>query len=95
MNGKPGKTPFQYASGTRQSLIPEADYMKGSFYANPIIDNPTVSASEREAYPEYYGKNLSSSQPRVLTLYALEEQTYVRLTLPVIGLMEFTQNRAA
>jgi hypothetical protein len=29
--------------------------MKGSYYANPIVDEPNVSVSEREAFPEYYG----------------------------------------
>ena len=32
--------------------------LKGSFYANPVIDDPQVPQKLREAYPEYYGKNI-------------------------------------
>ena len=32
--------------------------MKGSYYANPVIDEPNVPRELREAYPEYYGKNI-------------------------------------
>ncbi len=32
--------------------------MKGSYYANPVLDEPTVSAELKQAYPEYYGKNI-------------------------------------
>lgn len=34
------------------------DTMKGSFYANPVLDEPDVSPQLREAHPEYYGKNI-------------------------------------
>ncbi len=34
------------------------DTLKGSFYANPVLDEPSVSPILREAYPEYYGKNI-------------------------------------
>ena len=32
--------------------------MKGSYYANPVLDEPSVSNELRVAYPEYYGKNI-------------------------------------
>ena len=32
--------------------------MKGSYYANPVVDEPNVPAELKEAYPEYYGKNI-------------------------------------
>ena len=32
--------------------------MKGSYYANPVIDAPSVHPNLREAYPEYYGVNI-------------------------------------
>ena len=32
--------------------------MKGSYYANPIIDEPSVHLNLRESYPEYYGNNI-------------------------------------
>ena len=35
-----------------------ADTMKGSYYANPVLDVPNVSVELRQAYPEYYGKNI-------------------------------------
>jgi len=34
------------------------DVLKGSYYANPLIDVPTVSAQDAKLYPEYYGKNI-------------------------------------
>lgn len=37
------------------------DTMKGSFYANPVLDEPDVSPQLREAHPEYYGKNICAS----------------------------------
>jgi hypothetical protein len=55
MNGKPGLniTLFQELFSGRQ-----ADTLKGSYYANPIIDAPSVHPSLQEAYPEYYGTNI-------------------------------------
>ena len=32
--------------------------MKGSYYANPVVDEPKISAELKQAYPEYYGKNI-------------------------------------
>ncbi|KAH8120517.1 Clavaminate synthase-like protein [Phellopilus nigrolimitatus] len=34
------------------------DTLKGSYYANPLTDSPTVSSLEKQAYPEYYGNNI-------------------------------------
>ena len=34
------------------------DIMKGSYYANPVLDEPNVSEELRQAYPEYYGRNI-------------------------------------
>jgi len=34
------------------------DTLKGSFYANPIVDDVIVSGEEKRQFPEYYGKNL-------------------------------------
>jgi hypothetical protein len=36
----------------------QADTLKGSYYANPLIDSPSVHPSLQEAYPEYYGANI-------------------------------------
>jgi hypothetical protein len=32
--------------------------LKGSYYANPVVDEPSVHPNLREAYPEYYGNNI-------------------------------------
>ncbi|KAG8727380.1 hypothetical protein FRC12_022548 [Ceratobasidium sp. 428] len=34
------------------------DTLKGSYYANPVHDDPDVDPTERTAHPEYYGKNI-------------------------------------
>jgi len=34
------------------------DTLKGSYYANPVVDVPSVPPQLREAYPEYYGTNI-------------------------------------
>jgi hypothetical protein len=34
------------------------DLLKGSFYANPTVDEPTVSEEQKKSYPEYYGRNI-------------------------------------
>ncbi|KAH9486673.1 hypothetical protein JR316_0000738 [Psilocybe cubensis] len=34
------------------------DTLKGSFYANPIVEDATVAPEERALFPEYYGKNI-------------------------------------
>jgi hypothetical protein len=40
------------------------DVLKGSYYANPTVDTPTVSAEQAKAYPEYYGANIcKTSKP--------------------------------
>lgn len=37
---------------------PAIDVLKGSYYANPTIDNPIAPDEQRAAYPEYYGQNI-------------------------------------
>ncbi|KAF8610761.1 Clavaminate synthase-like protein [Ceratobasidium sp. AG-I] len=34
------------------------DTLKGSYYANPVVDYPQVDDAQRAAHPEYYGKNI-------------------------------------
>ena len=34
------------------------DTLKGSYYANPLVDSPDVSAQDKQSYPEYYGENI-------------------------------------
>jgi len=34
------------------------DTLKGSFYANPLVEEVTVSDGDRLQFPEYYGKNI-------------------------------------
>ncbi|CAN6699487.1 unnamed protein product [Malus baccata var. baccata] len=35
-----------------------ADTLKGSFYANPILDSPTTDESLIQRYPSYCGSNI-------------------------------------
>jgi hypothetical protein len=65
MNGKPGL----YGSSINEvavhlSLI--LDTLKGSYYANPVVDKPTVSQALKDAYPEYYGANICKLELRML-----------------------------
>ncbi|KAI0374479.1 Clavaminate synthase-like protein [Pilatotrama ljubarskyi] len=48
---------FGWSHG-KEIMNGKPDTMKGSYYANPVIDEPNVSAELRDAYPEYYGKNI-------------------------------------
>ncbi|KAL5636004.1 hypothetical protein ACGC1H_004722 [Rhizoctonia solani] len=34
------------------------DTLKGSYYANPVVDEPGVDPEQKAAHPEYYGKNI-------------------------------------
>jgi hypothetical protein len=43
------------------------DLLKGSYYANPVVDNVTVSPAQRDAYPEYYGENICACLPLEFT----------------------------
>lgn len=61
MNGKPGNLPrIAMCTGWPSDLFAACalDTMKGSYYANPVLDEPNVSPKLHEAYPEYYGKNI-------------------------------------
>lgn len=46
--------------GSFNTILP--DTLKGSYYANPLVDNPRVDKSEQEAHPEYYGRNIWPGQ---------------------------------
>jgi len=48
---------FGWSHG-KEIMNGKPDVLKGSYYANPTIDNPTAPAEERAAYPEYYGQNI-------------------------------------
>ncbi|KAI0803138.1 Clavaminate synthase-like protein [Irpex lacteus] len=48
---------FGWSHG-KEIMNGKPDTLKGSFYANPVLDEPSVSPILREAYPEYYGKNI-------------------------------------
>lgn len=34
------------------------DTMKGSFYANPVLDEPDTTLEQKLKYPEYYSHNI-------------------------------------
>ncbi|KAL1661915.1 hypothetical protein GGF50DRAFT_129108 [Schizophyllum commune] len=48
---------FGWSHG-KEIMNGKPDVLKGSFYANPIIDTPDVSDEDRKAYPEYHGCNI-------------------------------------
>ncbi|CCM01612.1 uncharacterized protein FIBRA_03673 [Fibroporia radiculosa] len=51
------KYSFGWSHG-KEVMNGRPDTLKGSYYANPIIDTPSVSATQRDSYPEYYGSNI-------------------------------------
>ncbi|KAJ7462789.1 Clavaminate synthase-like protein, partial [Mycena galericulata] len=48
---------FGWSHG-KEVMNGKPDLLKGSYYANPVVDNPNVSPAFREAYPEYYNENI-------------------------------------
>ncbi|KAF7306569.1 RIC1 domain-containing protein [Mycena indigotica] len=48
---------FGWSHG-KEIMNGKPDLLKGSYYANPVVDHPPVSDALREAYPEYYNKNI-------------------------------------
>ncbi|RPD81683.1 Clavaminate synthase-like protein [Lentinus tigrinus ALCF2SS1-7] len=52
---------FGWSHG-KEIMNGKPDTMKGSYYANPVVDEPNVSAELKQAYPEYYGKNIWPSE---------------------------------
>ncbi|XWS17215.1 hypothetical protein CRYUN_Cryun33cG0049200 [Craigia yunnanensis] len=49
---------FGWSHGKEQLESGKADLLKGSFYANPLIDVPTTNAYLIERYPSYCGANI-------------------------------------
>jgi hypothetical protein len=48
---------FGWSHG-KEIMNGKPDTLKGSYYANPIVDYPSVPEEQREAHPEYYGRNI-------------------------------------
>jgi len=48
---------FGWSHG-KEVMNGKPDTLKGSYYANPVVDAPSVHPDIREAYPEYYGTNI-------------------------------------
>ncbi|KAN0125045.1 hypothetical protein V8E52_001597 [Russula decolorans] len=48
---------FGWSHG-KEIMNGKPDTLKGSYYANPVVDEPSVHPNLREAYPEYYGNNI-------------------------------------
>ena len=48
---------FGWSHG-KEIMNGKPDTLKGSYYANPTVDSPTIAEAERKAYPEYYGNNI-------------------------------------
>lgn len=55
---------FGWSHG-KEIMNGKPDTLKGSFYANPIVDQPIVSDALKRKFPYYYGHNIwpSPSDP--------------------------------
>jgi len=51
------KWSFGWSHG-KEIMNGKPDVLKGSYYANPILDSPVVSAEQKAKFPEYYGQNV-------------------------------------
>ncbi|KAJ2919330.1 hypothetical protein MD484_g1104, partial [Candolleomyces efflorescens] len=51
------KYSFGWSHG-KEIMNGKPDTLKGSYYANPVVDKPTVKAEEQQKFPEYYGENI-------------------------------------
>lgn len=51
------KYSFGWSHG-KEIMNGKPDTLKGSYYANPVVDKPDVSEEQRAAFPEYYGENI-------------------------------------
>jgi len=49
---------FRKTQQIKRVILIALDTLKGSYYANPVIDVPSVSDDIRKDYPEYYGSNI-------------------------------------
>ncbi|EJU00975.1 Clavaminate synthase-like protein [Dacryopinax primogenitus] len=52
---------FGWSHG-KEIMNDRPDLLKGSYYANPIIDVPSVSDDLRQEFPEYYNNNIWPTQ---------------------------------
>ncbi|KAK0465225.1 Clavaminate synthase-like protein [Desarmillaria tabescens] len=48
---------FGWSHG-KEIMNGKPDLLKGSYYANPLIDRPSVSSQQRKEWPEYYAQNI-------------------------------------
>jgi len=48
---------FGWSHG-KEIMNGKPDTLKGSYYANPLADDPKVSEENKKVYPEYYGENI-------------------------------------
>lgn len=48
---------FGWSHG-KEIMNGKPDTLKGSYYANPVIDSPKVSEELKQQFPEYYGNNI-------------------------------------
>ncbi|XP_011648664.1 uncharacterized protein LOC101206989 isoform X1 [Cucumis sativus] len=53
---------FGWSHGKEKLESGKPDLLKGSFYANPILDTPTTDASLIQRYPSYCGSNIWPSK---------------------------------
>lgn len=57
MNGKPGEL-LLISVASVDVLTSLTDLLKGSFYANPLMDDAEIPEEKRAQFPEYYGYNI-------------------------------------
>ncbi|TFK30746.1 Clavaminate synthase-like protein [Coprinopsis marcescibilis] len=53
----PSKYSFGWSHG-KEIMNGKPDLLKGSYYANPVVEQPDVAEEERVRFPEYYGANI-------------------------------------
>jgi hypothetical protein len=58
MNGRPGASDHVYCPLPGHLFTMELDTLKGSYYANPVVDVPDVNPAVKAAYPPIYGNNV-------------------------------------
>ncbi|EIW86458.1 Clavaminate synthase-like protein [Coniophora puteana RWD-64-598 SS2] len=57
---------FGWSHG-KEIMNGKPDTLKGSYYANPVVDTPDVASQLKEEYREYYGNNIwpSADEPSI------------------------------
>jgi hypothetical protein len=57
MNGRPGVNSVSYTAAKRPLTV-KLDTLKGSYYANPVVDVTNVHPAVKAEYRPFYGDNV-------------------------------------